>query len=200
MGRPAQVSGPLRGCPRLALYWVGWRSVLAGVLVGLLLPLSLGLSLVLSQPQPLQAADRSPDWTLHDSAGRDWGLNLLVASAVSEASGWRLRLHGRSPGLRLDHQRPLRLRDGLGHSWELPNRSAELVNGVGALIPQSSAQFDATALVPRPSEVIPLQLEIALEPIGHPAVNNAAMDSTALVMLPPELVRALHGLPTSPRS
>ncbi|MCX5969811.1 MAG: DUF3122 domain-containing protein [Cyanobacteria bacterium] len=187
--------------------------------------LLLALALVLSQPLPLQAADRSPDWTLHDSAGRHWGLNLLVASDATEASGWRLRLHGRSPGLRLDHQRPLRLRDGLGHSWELPNRSAELVSGIGALIPQSSAQFDAIALVPRPSEVIPLQLAIPLEPVDEPAVdgsaidhpamdhpamdhpvmdnvavNNAAMDSTALVMLPPELVRALHGLPTSPRS
>ena len=66
MGRPAPVSGPLRGCLRLALYWVGRRSVLAGVLVGLLLPLSMGLSMVLSQPQPLQAADRSPDGPVSD--------------------------------------------------------------------------------------------------------------------------------------
>ncbi len=45
----------LRSCRRLALHGVGWRSALATVLVGLLL----ALSLVLSQPLPLQAADRS---------------------------------------------------------------------------------------------------------------------------------------------
>jgi hypothetical protein len=53
------------------------------------------------------------------------------------------------------------------------------------VIPEASAQFDAHALDSRPSEVLPLQLEV-------PTDNQ---EGTTLVMLQPEVVQALHKLP-----
>jgi hypothetical protein len=73
--------------------------------------------------------------------------------------------------------------DGLGGAWVLPNRSEELVRQGEAVIPEASAQFDAHALDPRPSEVLPLQL----------AVPSDDREGAALVMLQPEVVQALHG-------
>jgi hypothetical protein len=87
----------------------------------------------------------------------------------------------------VDHQRPLLLSDGLGGAWTLPNRSEELVRQGEELIPQSSAQFDVHALDPRPSDVLPLQLEV-------PTDNQ---EGEILVMLQPEVVQALHELPSS---
>ncbi|MCP9842000.1 hypothetical protein KBY93_15435 [Synechococcus sp. J7-Johnson] len=52
------------------------------------------------------------------------------------------------------------------------------------VIPRSSAQFDTSGLDPRPSEVLPLQLEVPTDD----------RDETTLVMLQPEVVQALHEL------
>jgi hypothetical protein len=96
-------------------------------------------------------------------------------------------LTARSPGQVVDHQRPLLLSDGLDGAWTLPNRSEELVRQGEELIPESSAQFDAHALDPRPSDVLPLQLEVPTHSRG----------GTTLVMLQPEVVQALHELSPS---
>ena len=45
--------------------------------------------------------------------------------------------------------------------WSLPNRSEELVQKGGSPIPPGSAQFDLDALMPRPSEALPLHLTVS---------------------------------------
>lgn len=77
-------------------------------------------------------------------------------------TGFRLRLNALEPGLALDHQRPLLLDDGGEHRWQLPNRSAELVATGVAGLPPGSAQFNTAALVPAPSAVQPLRLQVPL--------------------------------------
>jgi hypothetical protein len=153
-----------------------WGPVLAGVLVALAL---------LVMPQPTQAVTAPQRWTLTDSSGHLWGLSLFEQPDPGYPAGWRLRLTAQSPGQAVDHQRPLLLNDGIGNSWSLPNRSEELVREGEELIPTSSAQFDAHALKPRPSDVQPLQMEVPTD----------QGDATAQVMLQPEAVQALHGLP-----
>ncbi|MCP9821041.1 DUF3122 domain-containing protein [Synechococcus sp. Cruz-9H2] len=153
-----------------------WRSVVAAVL----------LALTLTVLPLLAHAEADPQrWTLTDSSGQVWGLTLFEQPDPAYPAGWRLRLTARSPGQVVDHQRPLLLSDGLGSAWTLPNRSEELVRQGEEVIPQSSAQFDMSALDPRPSEVLPLQLE----------VPNDDREETTLVMLQPEVVQALHELP-----
>jgi hypothetical protein len=138
-------------------------------------------------PFQAQAAVDPQHWSLTDSSGHHWGLTLFEQPDPAYPVGWRLRLTSRSPGLTVDHQRPLLLSDGLGAAWVLPNRSEELVRQGEEVIPESSAQFDARALDPRPSDVLPLQLEV-------PTQNQ---EGTILVMLQPEVVQALHKLPSS---
>ncbi|MDM7954230.1 MAG: DUF3122 domain-containing protein [Cyanobium sp. CZS 25K] len=146
--------------------------------------LALTLMVLLLQAQ---AAVDTRRWSLNDSSGHLWGLTLFEQPDPAYPAGWRLRLTARSPGQVVDHQRPLLLSDGLGGAWTLPNRSEELVRQGEDLIPQSSAQFDVHALDPRPSDVLPLQLEV---PTDNPA-------GSILVMLQPEAVQALHELPSS---
>ena len=155
-----------------------WRSVVAAVLLALTL-------MVL--PLQSQAAVDPQRWSLTDSSGHLWGLTLFEQPDPAYPAGWRLRLTARSPGQVVDHQRPLLLSDGLGGAWNLPNRSEELVRQGEEVIPEGSAQFDAHALDPRPSEVLPLQLKV-------PTDNQKG---TTLVMLQPEVVQALHELPAS---
>jgi hypothetical protein len=138
-------------------------------------------------PLQAQAAVDPQRWTLTDSSGHLWGLTLFEQPDPAYPVGWRVRLTARSPGQVVNHQRPLLLSDGLGGAWVLPNRSEELVRQGEEVIPESSAQFDAHALDPRPSEVLPLQLEV-------PTDNR---EGTTLVMLQPEVVQALHELPSS---
>ncbi len=158
------------------LHRPNWRPVVAAVLLALTL-------MVL--PLQAQAAVEPQRWSLTDSSGHLWGLSLFEQPDPAYLAGWRLRLTARSPGQVVDHQRPLLLSDGLGGAWNLPNRSEELVRQGEEVIPESSAQFDAHALDPRPSEVLPLQLEV-------PTDNQ---EGTTLVMLQPEVVQALHQLP-----
>jgi hypothetical protein len=160
------------------LHRPNWRPVFAAVLLALTL-------MVL--PLQAQAAVDPQRWSLTDSSGHLWGLTLFEQPDPAYPDGWRLRLTARSPGQVVDHQRPLLLSDGLGGAWVLPNRSEELVRQGEAVIPESSAQFDVHALDPRPSDVLPLQLEV-------PTANH---EGTTLVMLQPEVVQALHDLPPS---
>jgi hypothetical protein len=122
-----------------------------GLAVGLLLP-----------ARPLMAADAPQHWTLSDAAGQRWGLVLFEQPDPADPSGCRLRLNALEPGLVLDHQRPLLLDDGGDHRWQLPNRSAELVATGVAALPPGSAQFDTAGLVPAPSAVQPLRLQVPL--------------------------------------
>jgi hypothetical protein len=166
---------------RQAPHWLHrlcWRPVVAAVLLALTL-------MVL--PLQAQAAADPQRWSLTDSSGHLWGLTLFEQPDPAYPAGWRLRLTARSAGQMVDHQRPLLLSDGLGGAWTLPNRSEELVRQGEELIPQSSAQFDVHALDPRPSDVLPLQLEV-------PTDNQ---EGEILVMLQPEVVQALHELPSS---
>jgi hypothetical protein len=160
------------------LHRPNWRPVFAAVLLALTL-------MVL--PLQAQAAVDPQRWTLTDSSGHSWGLTLFEQPDPAYPAGWRLRLTAHSSAQVVDHERPLLLRDGTGAAWLLPNRSKELVRKGEKVIPQSSAQFDANALDPRPSDVLPLQLEV-------PTDNQIG---TSLVMLQPEMVQALHKLPSS---
>jgi hypothetical protein len=139
------------------------------------------LVLVLLLPAaPALAQGEARTWSLNDLDGRRWGLSLFEQPDPAYPSGLRLRLNARSPGLSPDHDRPLAVRDGQGNSWRLPNRSGELVNR-GEPLPDTSAQFDAVALDPPPSPVMPLQLEVPLAGGGG-----------SLLQLEPDLVEALH--------
>ena len=143
---------------------------------------------LLALPLPVQAAAAPQHWTIIDASGQLWGLNLFEQPDPAYPAGWRLRLTGRSPGQTLDHRRPLLLSDGLGGAWSLPNRSEELVRLAEEQIPAASAQFDAQSLEPRPSEVLPLRLELPTD----------GRDGVALLVLQSEVVLALHELPPNP--
>jgi len=178
MSIPSQSSGSgfrsgVRGLGRRL-----WGPVLAVALVALAL---------LVMPQVTQAATTPQGWTLTDSSGHLWGLSLFEQPDPSYPAGWRLRLTARSPGQKVDHQRPMLLNDGIGATWSLPNRSEDLVRQEEDAIPTSSAQFDARALEPRPSDVQPLKLEVPTD----------QGEATAVVTLEPEVVQALHGLPSN---
>jgi hypothetical protein len=75
--------------------------------------------------------------------------------------------------------------DGLGGAWELANRSEELVARGEGTLPAGSAQFDATDLDPRPPDALPLGLTLPL-----------ADGTAAMLTLGPEVVAALHALPS----
>ncbi len=144
-----------------------------------LLPALLALLLLLPAA-PVLALDGARTWSLTDLDGRRWGVSLFEQPDPAYPGGLRLRLNARSPGLSLDHDQPLAARDGQGNSWSLPNRSGELVNR-GEPLPDASAQFDAVALDPPPSPVMPLQLEVPLAGGGG-----------SRLQLEPDLVEALH--------
>jgi len=151
-----------------------------------------GLALLLLLAPAAALAQGPQSWTLTDQAGQGWSLTLLEQADPAYAGGLRLRLTARSGGQRLDHQRPLRLRDGLGGSWELANglggswelanRSGELVVEGSGPLPAGSAQFDLKGLQPAPRAELPLALEVPLQS-GEPARLVAGADAVA----------ALHG-------
>jgi hypothetical protein len=142
------------------------------------------LVLLLALPLPSMAADPPQRWSLSDADGRGWGLTLFTQPDPAYPEGWRLRLNASRSDLRVDHERPLRLRDNLGGAWTLRNCSPELVPAGGAALPAGSAQFDAGDLVPRPSDVLPLQLSVPL-----------ADGRETTISLGPEVAVALHSLP-----
>ena len=127
-------------------------------------------------------------WDLRDPAGHSWGLVLFQPSAAADPADWRLRLTLRAPVLSLSHRRPLQLDDGLGRHWQLRNRSDELVPRGAVVLPEQSAQFDLAGLQPRPSEALPLHLQVPL------------VEGVQDLMLGAEPVAALSGLPIAAAS
>ena len=125
-------------------------------------------------------------WDLRDGDGEPWGLVVFPQPDPAYAPGWRLRFTARRPATALDHHEPLQLDDGLGHLWQLDNRSAELVAPGESALPLQSAQFDLEGLQPRPSAVVPLHLRLVL------------VDGEAELLLGPDQVAALSSLPPVP--
>ncbi len=160
---------PASGSPASA----AWPSAasLAALLLVLLLTLAPGLA----------RADDGQRWSLRDRNDNRWSLRIFEQPDPAYPSGERLRLSALTPGIAVDHSRPLLLSDGVGGSWTLANRSEELVAVGAGPLPESSAQFDMAALVPRPSDALPLVLSLPL----------AGEESTELV-LGPEETQALH--------
>lgn len=152
------------------------RAAIARIAV---LGLALLLAVLACPPEALALEPRS--WLLKDQAGRSWSLTLLEQADPAYPDGLRLRLTDRSGSEPLDHQRSLRLSDGLGGAWQLANRSEELVPAGRDLLPPESAQFDLAGLEPRPRAELPLLLEVPLDSGG-----------VAELLAGPDPVAALH--------
>ena len=168
-------AGPLGGC---------WRAALS-----LLLLVLLSSRPAWAKSEAGSEAESEPcRWDLRDPAGHSWGLVLFQPSAAADPADWRLRLTLRAPVLSLSHRRPLKLDDGLGRYWQLRNRSDELVPRGAVVLPEQSAQFDLAGLQPRPSEALPLHLQVPL------------VEGVQDLMLGAEPVAALSGLPIAAAS
>lgn len=152
-----------------------------------LAPLLLMLVLVLSlAPGSARADDEGQRWSLRDEDGNRWSLRIFAQPDPAYPSGDRLRLSALTPGIAVDHASPLLISDSTGGSWTLANRSEELVPAdqeEPPELPEGSAQFDMAALIPRPSDALPLQLSLTL-----------VDDGTALLVLGPGETKALHAL------
>lgn len=107
------------------------------------------------------AALAAESWSLADGAGHRLNARVFEQPFPEYPSGLRLRLNALETGTRLDHREELVLSDSMGQEWSLPNRSEELVEKGRGAIPAGSAQFDLDALMPRPSEALPLHLTVA---------------------------------------
>jgi hypothetical protein len=147
--------------------------------LGVVLPFL--LVLLLGAPGALAAES----WSLADGAGHRLNARVFEQPFPEYPSGHRLRLNALEPGLGLDHQEELVLSDSSGQEWSLPNRSEELVQKA-ASIPPGSAQFDLEALMPRPSEALPL----------HLAVPSA--EGVLGFDLTPDQVMTLHAMASAP--
>jgi hypothetical protein len=152
-----------------------WLSRLAPLLLGLLLVLTLA-------PGQARAAEGAR-WSLRDQDGNRWSLRIFAQPDPAYPSGDRLRLSALTPGIAVDHARPLLISDGTGGAWTLANRSEELVPPGDNALPEGAAQFDMADLLPRPSEALPLALTLPL-----------SGEASALLVLGPEETEALHGL------
>lgn len=137
------------------------------------------LMVLLSAVAPALATE---NWSLRDGAGHRLNARVFEQPFPEYPSGLRLRLNALEPGTRLDHREELVLSDPSGQEWSLPNRSEELVQKGEAPLPPGSAQFDLDALMPRPSEALPL----------HLAVPTA--EGVLEFDLTPDQVMALHAL------
>ena len=148
-----------------------WAAALAALLLVLLLTLAPGLA----------RADDGQRWSLRDRDDNRWSMRIFEQPDPAYPSGERLRLSALTPGIAVDHSRPLLLSDGIGGSWTLANRSEELVAAGAGPLPESSAQFDMADLLPRPSDALPLVLSLPL-----------AGEASAELVLGPEETQALH--------
>ncbi len=148
-----------------------WAAALAALLLVLLLTLAPGLA----------RADDGQRWSLRDRGDNRWSMRIFEQPDPAYPSGERLRLSALTPGIAVDHSRPLLLSDGVGGSWTLANRSEELVAAGAGALPESSAQFDLADLLPRPSDALPLVLSLPL-----------AGEASAELVLGPEETLALH--------
>ncbi|WP_159816617.1 DUF3122 domain-containing protein [Cyanobium sp. Copco_Reservoir_LC18] len=143
------------------------------------------LVLLLTLAPGLVRADEGQRWSLRDRDDNRWSLRVFAQPDPAYPSGERLRLSALTPGIAVDHSRPLLLSDGVGGSWTLANRSEELVAVGAGPLPESSAQFDMADLLPRPSDALPLVLSLPL-----------AGEASAELVLGPEEAQALHGWPS----
>jgi hypothetical protein len=122
--------------------------------------LAAALSAVLACLAAASPALAAEGWALRDPAGHRFNVTVFEQPFPDYPSGWRLRVNGRGDDLALDHTAALHVSDAMGQAWDLPNRSEELVPNDGTPVPAGSAQFDLDALTPRPSEAIPLEMEL----------------------------------------
>jgi len=106
---------------------------------------------------PVMAAD---SWSLSDVAGHRLNVQVFEQPFPEFPAGLRIRLNALDANTTLDHHKQLVLSDSMGQEWSLPNRSEELVQMGTSPIPSGSAQFDIDALMPRPSEALPLHLTV----------------------------------------
>jgi len=146
-----------------------------------LLPLLLLLGLILMPSRAWADEGDGLRWTQRDQDGNRWSLRIFAQPDPAWPEGERLRFSALTPGIAVDHSRPLLIGDGAGGAWTLANRSAELVPPERSDLPEGSAQFDLDDLLPRPSDALPLALSLPL-----------AGEDTALIVLGPEGTRALH--------
>lgn len=133
-------------------------------------------------PSAAWAAETTGNWNLDDGSGHRLGAMLFERSDINTPSGLRLRLNAESAGLKLDHVRPLVLRDGNQQAWSLDNLSQELLTSKGGAIPVGSSQYDAGCLNPIPADGVSMQI----------LVPSSAGDLS--FALAPGQVQTLHSL------
>lgn len=167
-GRPPAAARPAPPLPRLSRF----------------LPLLLLLVLLVLAPGRAWAEDDvGLRWTQRDQDDNRWSLRILAPADAAGPGGERLRFSALTPGIAVDHCRPLLIGDGASGAWTLANRSAELADPEHSDLPEGSAQFDLADLLPRPGDALPLALSLPL--VG---------EQTALIVLDPEGSRALRAL------
>jgi hypothetical protein len=121
-------------------------------------------------------------WSLSDGAGHRLSAKVFEQPFSEYPSGLRIRLNAVEGKTTLDHSQQLVFSDSMGQEWSLPNRSEEIVPNDDSSIPPGSAQFDLDALMPRPSEALPLHLAV------QTAEGLLSFDLT------PQQVMALHAM------
>ena len=129
---------------------------------------------------PALAANNN--WSLSDRTGHRLTAQVFEQPFPEYPSGLRIRFSALDAKTSLDHKAELVLSDSMGQEWSLPNRSEEMVPNDGSTVPSGSAQFDLNALMPRPSEALPLHLAVP--------TSNGALDFN----LRPEQVMELHAM------
>jgi hypothetical protein len=144
-----------------------------------------------------QALEDPTRWTLTDQGGDRWGLVLLQQVDPAYPPGWRLRLIALGGQPPLDHQRPLRLKDGQGGAWQLANRSRELVPEGAAPLPPASAQFEIEGLEPAPKGFLPLRLVVPLASDGPGPVAELTLGAQVVEALRKLALQQLVELPAS---
>ncbi len=147
--------------------------------------LPLLLTLLLGAAPALALAPNS--WSLSDRAGHRLSAQVFEQPFEEYPSGLRIRLNDLEGTTSLDHSADLVMNDSMGQKWTLPNRSEEIVPRDGSPVPSGSAQFDLDALMPRPSEALPLRLTVSS------GQGGLSFD------LRPEQVMELHAMGSVPR-
>lgn len=127
-------------------------------------------------------------WALNDGSGHRLNARIFEQPFPEYSSGARIRFNALDSSTTLDHQQQLVVSDSMGQEWSLPNRSVEIVPKGSLPIPSGSAQFDLSALMPSPSEALPLQLTVP------------TADGVLSFNLNPEQTMALHSIGSKRRS
>jgi hypothetical protein len=133
---------------------------------------------------PVMAAD---SWSLSDGAGHRLNATVFEQPFPEYPSGLRIRLNALDAKTKLDHHQQLIVSDSMGQEWSLPNCSEEIIKKGSTPIPPRSAQFDLDALMPRPSEALPLHITVA------------STEGALGFDLTPEQTMELHAMGSVPR-